>query len=291
MIKMTSTTNLRSADQNRDGFTLIELVVVIAALVLLALTLLPALASSKTDNRALRCLNNQRQLMSAIRVYTEDYNDYLPANDYPWTTPVGSVLPHSGAANWAPGSMIVTPDRTNTSILRDPVISQLYNYLRTSDVFKCPADPTVVIRSLSMNSAVGTRWYNAPPPKGFYPLDGAWLSATYTPGQTTWRTYNRISTIVAPNPANLWVLMEEHPDSINDSSMATPAVANYLIDWPASYHNGAGNLVFADGHAVTHRWLDKDTLRPITGNPILSSMSDPGNVDTAWLAERTSAHR
>jgi prepilin-type processing-associated H-X9-DG protein len=289
---MKSTLRINRPGKRKEAFTIIELVVVIAALGLLALTLLPALASSKTDNHALRCLNNERQLMSAIHIYTEDYNDYLPANDFPWQLPVANILPRSNGANWAPGSMIVSPDRTNTAILRDPSISQLYNYLKDTDVFKCPADPTTVIRSMSMNNAVGTKWFNSPSPRGYYPVDGGWLpGSAYNAGQTIWRTYNRMSTMVAPNPANLWVLMDEHPDSINDSVAFVPAVPNYLIDWPASYHNGAGNLVFADGHGVTHRWLDKDTLRPITGIPIPSTMFDPGNVDTAWLAERTSAHR
>ncbi len=115
--------------------------------------------------------------------------------------------------------------------------------------------------------------------------------------QTKWLTYNKLSMISRPGPANLWVLMDEHTDSINDSSMATPAVPGYLVDYPASYHNGAGGVAFADGHSEIHKWKHNDTKPPVKGVPnslvAKSSKNADGtpNQDTVWLAERTSALR
>jgi prepilin-type processing-associated H-X9-DG protein len=86
--------------------------------------------------------------------------------------------------------------------------------------------------------------------------------------------------------------MDEHTDSINDSMMATPAVPYYLVDYPASYHNGAGGVAFADGHSEIHKWIHKDTKPPVTGVPnSLSTKASPNNPDTEWLAERSSALR
>jgi len=31
----------------------------------------------------------------------------------------------------------------------------------------------------------------------------------------------------------------------------------YIVDYPASYHNGAGGVAFADGHSEIHRWRDR----------------------------------
>src|SRR5215510_14628460 len=59
------------------GFTLIELLIVLAIIAILAGLLLPALARSKSKARGLQCLNNQRQLCLAWRMFEEDNNDTL----------------------------------------------------------------------------------------------------------------------------------------------------------------------------------------------------------------------
>lgn len=282
--------------RNDHAFTLFELLVIITVIALLAAMVLPVLVRNRSDSKAFRCLNNQRQLTLAFRAYAEDNNDYLPGNDFPWMTFVSSI-PFSARGNWAPGSM-ATADKANVFALRDSSISQLYNYLKTSDAFKCPADQSAVVRSVSMSAAVGVQWcyagngYNPPTGvlRGSQPLSGAWLPGSYNASQTTWLTYGKFSSMIRPTPANLWVIMDEHPDSINDSQVVTAAVPGYLIDYPASYHAGAGGISFGDGHAEMHYWQDSRTKPPITGSSLLSVVSI-NNPDTAWLAQRTSALR
>ncbi len=62
----------------RRGFTLIELLVVIAIIAILAAILFPVFARAREKARQTSCLNNVKQLSTAIAMYAQDYDDRLP---------------------------------------------------------------------------------------------------------------------------------------------------------------------------------------------------------------------
>ena len=116
---------------------------------------------------------------------------------------------------------------------------------------------------------------------------GGWLP------HPPYKVYTKLSDIVEPSPSRLWVLVDEHPDSINDAALAvqmkTSIKQTQMIDYPASFHNGACGFAFADGHAEIHKWVDGRTKPPPKYNNSLAlNVSQPNNPDIWWMIERTS---
>lgn len=79
------------------GFTLLELLVVIAVISLLAALLLPSLGAAKQAGRAAACLSNLRQVGIAIQTYAEENNGRIPYGPKapPFTSPA-SFYPSTG---------------------------------------------------------------------------------------------------------------------------------------------------------------------------------------------------
>jgi prepilin-type N-terminal cleavage/methylation domain-containing protein len=68
----------RGSGRAKVGFSLVELLVVMAIITILAALMLPGLAASRASTRSIVCLSNERQLGLAVRMYVSDDADKFP---------------------------------------------------------------------------------------------------------------------------------------------------------------------------------------------------------------------
>jgi hypothetical protein len=185
-------------------------------------------------------------------MYAQENRDYFPPNQGDNTDEFGT---------WVKGNM-QGADATNITWLEKSLLSP---YCKSIPIWHCPGDKSNHVRSMSMNG-----WLNS-----------EFIALGNLP--TDWKMNRKMSDLHNPGPANTWMLIDERSDSINDSYFEVNMSKEIIVDYPASYHNQAGCLNFADGHSEIKRWIDPRT-RPAQ---VVLRTASPKNPDLKWLQDHT----
>jgi hypothetical protein len=215
--------------------------------------------------------------------------------------------------NWVAGQENYSgvQDNTNTELLVNTSpwqnCTQFAPYAPNPLAYKCPADQSKSgplgspngegfigpprARSYSMSCAVGCTNLNGGPQNDDVCLD----ALTAGTGQPPWQTYNKESVVHGGiGPADLWVLIDENPDSIDDGWFAFEMPFEHQTKWwncPSKLHDNGTGISFEDGHAEIHHWRDPGEILTTMYQQHITVDSDTiagGNPDVFWMASHTS---
>jgi prepilin-type N-terminal cleavage/methylation domain-containing protein/prepilin-type processing-associated H-X9-DG protein len=194
----------------RDGFTLVELLTVLAIIALLAAIAFPVYAGARGEARQTVCLSNMKQLATSFFMYAQDYDGHMPRHDWYSTTGRAEDLLRAdrGASCWW---VKVMP------------------YLRSEELLRCPAGEHDYINlahgvyhstRVEFDVDYGINMCLA----GGYPI--AWVR----------------------EPASIILLVEQEPDTW--ACWWNRGSATNHNPWQNARHEGGSNYVFCDGHAA-----------------------------------------
>lgn len=212
------------------GFSLMELLVVIAIIAVLAGLLLPALSKAKTKGLQISCLNNLKQLSLCWIMYADDNDGRLAPNNVK-----GAMGEEASDDSWVVGDARL--DRSTTNIQN----GKLFKYNRSAAIYRCPADRSHVTRSPSV---LRTRSYSIS------------TGIAHENRQKQIKYVRSFSELTDPMPVNASVFLDEDACSIQNGAIGIEPREFYHWNLPASRHNNAGTITFADGHAELWKWRD-----------------------------------
>ena len=234
----------------KRGFTLVELLVVIAVIALLLAILMPALRRAREAAKRVYCLNNLKQLTLAWMMYANDNDDKVVRSS--------AVEGNPGAA-WTGWNYFDYPDQDQIALIKGGL---LYRYCKTIEAYRCP---------VSLLKREGLRTYC---------ITCEWQPGE--PGVAQDQVLTRLSSVKRPAERSVFI------DNVGVDFDAIYGVYYDQPQWhniPNWRHNNGTTLSFADGHVDYWKWENLDLTVEIAiksyeyamANKTISKMINQGN--------------
>lgn len=262
--------NLQNKHCRASGFTLVEILVVIAVIAILAAMLFPVFARARENARRTSCLSNLKQIGLGVAQYQQDYDEYFPLgtqedwnNGWPTTVQpyINSIqvfrCPNDDANVLAPDWIVdVAADGTVSYWAGVPISYAANGYMTcTGNCDSADAGRLLGVMQMVQEGAV---------------VDGAWwikdnprhLSQIQNPAQTILLSekHNRdsaqangFSVVSSFGPNLLFTGVSDWefygPGAIPDGTRAAANYPNGPAGSVSANHLETANFLFCDGHA------------------------------------------
>ena len=212
------------------AFTMIELTLVVAIILILSGLLLPALCQAKQQARSAACKSNLHQIGLALTMYVADYQKYPTAGA--WMAVAVSTAPNQRVLPYAANNR---------------------------NIFYCPSQKLAA-------KSTAERTVTEPLSYGCNNLGSARFD--FWGIRLGIATYPPISASEVRAPSDMILLGDSGTDTFWDMTLnpnvLAPGPDTILMtanSWlPSKRHKGGSNILFCDGHvehAIQERWIEK----------------------------------
>lgn len=273
------------AQTRKGGFTLVEIIVVLAIAALLSSLVFASFKSVNEGNKKTSCQTNLVQIYQALRLYGQDFNGEFPSYN-PHLAGEPNVATGGAVADWAPSGLGLwalyaypKPIASGTNLDCDGRTTQLpsteatstneaplASYIKSPNSFHCPYDKfdrPAIIANTACNAATGTvlktdvlTYTDKDNVSRFNPFYNSYQTADGEPTKATVRDAAPYSSFRAPNASRQLVYYKTSPDAINPERR-TPDTT--IITW-CRFHrktdrdgntvdraSNSDNVLFMDG--------------------------------------------
>jgi prepilin-type N-terminal cleavage/methylation domain-containing protein/prepilin-type processing-associated H-X9-DG protein len=257
-------------DSVKDGFTLVELLVVIALIALLMAVLLPALSRAREMGKRAVCLHHLQQLLIGWIMYADQNDDKIVCGDAEeygdWETKTFTYASGGVHYNEMPWTLDDWSTPMTTEQKKEKIMKgALYRYVKDVKMYKCPTGQSGHMRMYSTVDSMNV----------IQIVGGGAVMIKFR--QTIRKPYGRI--VFYDDGGTGPSAMGGFTIYVYKNSTSASQV---WWDEPPVRHGEGTTYSFADGHCEYYKWRDKRTVDLGLGRT--NNKNQPGNEDMRWFS-------